>query len=197
MNQVLKFFNFGDNFISWINVLCTNREACVILLENNVGKNFKLKRGNAQGDTISPFLFNICHQLLLFKLEYDLQIKDLGITPPVPRSPLFSTKVPVSTFAKKVFTFADDCNVLCKLEEESLARIKVVLEDFAVISGLECNLDKTNVLAVGTDNGNYMAITNQGFTLKNSLNILGMSVSNNFDQDVVGAAGHIRQKLLE
>jgi hypothetical protein len=53
------------------------------------------------------------------------------------------------------------------------------------------------VLAVGTDNGNYMAITNQGFTLKNSLNILGMSVSNNFDQDVVGAAGHIRQKLLE
>jgi hypothetical protein len=195
MNQVLKFFNFGDEFISWINVLCTNREACVILLENKVGKNFKLKRGNAQGDTISPLLFNICYQLLLFKLEYDLQIKDLGITPPISRSPIFSTQVPVSTFARKVFTFADDCNVLCKLEEDSLLRIKVILEEFAVISGLECNLDKTNVLAVGADNGNYTAITNQGFTQKNSLKILGMSVSNNLEQDIADAAGHIRQKL--
>jgi hypothetical protein len=79
MEHALKFFNFGEQFIKWIKVLCTNREACVILTGNKLGKNFKLRRGNAQGDTISPFLFNICYQLLLLKLEYDLQIKDLRI----------------------------------------------------------------------------------------------------------------------
>jgi retron-type reverse transcriptase len=70
--ETLKFFNFGQNFIKWIKILCTDRLACVILNENKTGKNFKLQRGNAQGDTISPFLFNICYQLLLFKIEYDL-----------------------------------------------------------------------------------------------------------------------------
>jgi hypothetical protein len=75
MEQVLKFFNFGENFIKWIKLICTNREACVILNNGKLGKKFPLKRGNAQGDTISPFLFNICYQLLLFKIEYDLQIK--------------------------------------------------------------------------------------------------------------------------
>jgi hypothetical protein len=163
MNEALKFFNFGDNFIKWINVLCTNREACVILLDNKVGPNFKLKRGNAQGDTISPCLFNICYQLLLFKLEFDLQIKDLGVTLPVPSSPLYSTEPPVSSFAKKVFTFADDCNVLCKYDEDLFARIKKVLEDFAIISGLECNLEKTNVLVIGEQIEDFSAITNHGF----------------------------------
>jgi hypothetical protein len=112
----------------------------------------------------------------LFKLEFDLQINDLGVTLPVPSSPLYSTEPPVSKFAKKVFTFADDCNVLCKLEEESFARIKTVLEDFAKISGLECNLEKTNVLVIGEQIEDVNAITNHGFVQKNSLKILGMSV---------------------
>jgi hypothetical protein len=197
MNEALKFFNFGENFIKWINVLCTNREACVILLDNKVGPNFKLKRGNAQGDTISPFLFNICYQLLLFKLECDLQIKDLGVTLPVPSSPLYSTEPPVSNFAKKVFTFADDCNVLCKYDDDSFARIKNVLEDFATISGLECNLEKTNVLVIGEQINDFSAITNHGFVQKNSLKILGMSISNNLEDNITEGAGHIRRKLVE
>jgi hypothetical protein len=34
MEQVLQFFNFGDNIIRWIKVLCTNREACIIPPKN-------------------------------------------------------------------------------------------------------------------------------------------------------------------
>jgi hypothetical protein len=146
MEQVLKFFNFGENFIRWVKVLCTNREACIILPKNYLGKSFKLKRGNAQGDTISPFLFNICYQLLLFKLEYDLQIKDIPVFERVPDSPLYSTNKTVSPNARKVFTFVDDCNVLCRGDPVSLERLKTILTQFGILSGLECNLEKTHAV---------------------------------------------------
>jgi Reverse transcriptase (RNA-dependent DNA polymerase) len=143
MEQSLKFFNFGDTFIRWVKLLCTNREACIIFNENKLGKNFKLERGNAQGDTISPFLFNICYQILLFKLEYDLQIKNLGTTDPVPAAPVHPCAIPVSNYAKKVFTFADNCNIACRRDEGSINHLKTILVDFARISGIECNLEKT------------------------------------------------------
>ena len=71
LNSVSVFFNFGERFVRWIRVLATNRTACIILGENRVSRNFILERGNAQGDTISPFLFILCYQILLIKLEYD------------------------------------------------------------------------------------------------------------------------------
>jgi hypothetical protein len=197
MEEVLKFFNFGENFIKWIKVLCTNREACVIVLNNKLGRNIKLKRGNAQGDTISPFLFNICYQLLLFKLEYDLQIKDLETPVPVSASPLYSTKKPVSVYAKKVFTFADDCNLLCNRDATTLSRLKKILTDFEQISGLECNLDKTNIMLIGGASHNDNEVRNQGFAEKKSLTILGMKISNKLDVDIQVSADHITRKIVE
>jgi hypothetical protein len=197
MEHALKFFNFGEQFIKWIKVLCTNREACVIMTGNKLGKNFKLSRGNAQGDTISPFLFNICYQLLLFKLEYDLQIKDLRIPVPVQKSPLYSSGIPVSTHSNKVFTFADDCNVLCSRDPITLARLKSVLLEFEQLSGLECNIDKSHILIVGPDPGNHEDITELGFGVKKSLTVLGMKVSNCFDTDKVENAAAITRKISE
>jgi hypothetical protein len=197
MSEVLKFFNFGDQFIKWVRLLCTNREACVILLGNKVGKNFKLQRGNAQGDTISPFIFNICYQLLIFKIEYDLQIERLPVDNPVPVSPLFSCQKPVSAHAKKVFTFADDCNVLCNRDQASLVSIKTILQNFSLISGLECNLEKTNIMCIGKTRDSDADITQHGFLVKDKLTILGMTVSNNFEQDLRNNANHITRKVSE
>jgi hypothetical protein len=35
----------------------------------------------AQGDVISPFILNICYQILILKLELNLQIEKLDILP--------------------------------------------------------------------------------------------------------------------
>ena len=69
LDSALVFFNFGENYRRWIRLLATNRTTCIILSDSKMSRHFNLERGNAQGDTISPFLFIICYQILLFKLE--------------------------------------------------------------------------------------------------------------------------------
>jgi hypothetical protein len=69
VGHALKFFNLGDRLIGWIKTICTNRKSCIILENNRTGKSFALNHGNAQGDVISPYIFNICYQVLLLKLE--------------------------------------------------------------------------------------------------------------------------------
>ena len=72
--DVLRFFNFGDSIINFIGTCCTNRKA-VIMLDNGTCSNvIQLERGDAQGDSPSPFLFNLTLQILLFKLELETQI---------------------------------------------------------------------------------------------------------------------------
>jgi hypothetical protein len=58
-----------------------NRAARIVINLDISADIFELERGNTQGDTISPFLFNLGYQILLFKLEFDLQIA--GLVPEV------------------------------------------------------------------------------------------------------------------
>jgi hypothetical protein len=203
LSEALKFFGFGNTFIAWIKLLCTGRNACVIFKENKLGKKFKLERGNAQGDTISPFLFNICYQILLLKIEYDLQIE--SVIPenrvPVPVAEL-GTAIPVSTHSKKVFAFADDRNLICKLNNNSLRRLKYILDEFENLSGLECNTEKTNLIRVG----NPVPDPNEGpepediqtdFKIVQNLRILGMKISNNTSDDVTTNAEFITRKIID
>jgi len=83
IEEVYKFFNFGPFISKWLCLIGMNRKACIILGGDRMGKIFDLERGNAQGDTISPFIFNLGFQILLFRLNFDLQIKSL-IDVPVP-----------------------------------------------------------------------------------------------------------------
>ena len=54
--SVLKKFGFGQNFISWIEIILKNQESCVIN-GGTTTKYFKLNRGAGQGDPISAYLF--------------------------------------------------------------------------------------------------------------------------------------------
>jgi hypothetical protein len=67
--KAFKFFNFGDYIIRWLKLIGTNRKACIIMEDESLSDFFNLDRGNAQGDNISPFSFNIGFQILIFKLN--------------------------------------------------------------------------------------------------------------------------------
>ncbi len=81
LENVFKFFNFGPNISLWLTILSMNRAARTGINSDISTDIFELERGNAQGDTISPFLFNLGYQILLFKLEFDLQ--KAGLVPEV------------------------------------------------------------------------------------------------------------------
>jgi hypothetical protein len=111
---------------------------------------FNLERGNAQGDTTSPYIFNIGYQILLLKINFDLQIAGLIVPPEVPpdiQPPNQENQVKANP--RRIFAFADDGNILTLTELASLRRIKNILCEFGILSGLECNVEKTNLMPFG------------------------------------------------
>jgi Reverse transcriptase (RNA-dependent DNA polymerase) len=181
LKEVLRFFNFGEKIISCLMTLCTNRFASIIQDDGRTGRKFKLERGNAQGDTISPFLFNIGYQLLIIKINYDLQITGFQDLPDLSQDhhPL---PAPVSRKPHKVFAFADDCTVFLVLNRENLIKIKSFLSEFAKISGLECNIEKSFIMPVGSiPNPQTVDYNDLGFQFVEEVTILGMIIKGNCD----------------
>jgi hypothetical protein len=74
LEEVFKFFRMGTGIRRWLRILGTNRTACIILDDYSYSRNFRLGRGAAQGDNISPDCFNFGDQILIFKIELDPQI---------------------------------------------------------------------------------------------------------------------------
>jgi hypothetical protein len=167
-------------------------------LEDNLTTDyFDLDRGNAQGDTISPFIFNLCYQILLFKLQYDLQIDSIAPEIPLPAShpPLPET---VSTALPRVYGLADDATVLTTMEVGSLSRIKDILVSFGNISGLECNVDKTILMQVGSDSNIDQAILDLGFDVKREITLLGLIIENdtgNFQKSLSKITNTIKKEI--
>jgi hypothetical protein len=59
IEQVLKFFNFGNYMVRTIMTLLRDRQG-VVLLTNGFSKKFDIKRGTPQGDRTSPYIFILC-----------------------------------------------------------------------------------------------------------------------------------------
>jgi len=53
------------------------------------------------------------------------------------------------------------------MEVNSLNRVKEILADFALLSGLECNVEKTVLMQVGSNEPIPAEILNIGFDIKN------------------------------
>jgi hypothetical protein len=90
----------------------------------------------------------------------------------------------------KTEAFADDNNILARLDNLTLQAIKEILNNFAILSGLRCNVDKSQILLMGVNEiPNY--VTESGFTVSDGIKILGFNITklpldciNNFDPAV-------------
>ena len=195
IEQVLDFFGFGENFKKWVKLLCTNRKACITLECGKASRTFNLERGNAQGDILSPFIFILCYQVLIFKIQFDLQIKGL-VSSPVADSLSSVNSLPdeVSDTPTKITALADDTNCLLLLEENTLKKVKLALKKFGEISGLCCNIEKTVLILVGQIEPIPQNIMDRGFEFKNRATILGMEISNSLN-NFESAANSIIHKV--
>ena len=137
--DVLRFFNFGEQITNWIKTICFGRRACISLTTDTLSQIFELGRGNAQGDNISPYIFILCYQILLFRIEYDPAICSIV---DVPVHPTLPPGTQVNNYARKIFAYTDGANLLLKLEVSTFRSLVRALENYRLLSGLECNIEK-------------------------------------------------------
>jgi hypothetical protein len=178
LKHVYKFFGFGDYFVKLITTLTTGRNACIIFDDGSRGAIFPLECGNAQGNAPSPLQFNLADQILIFKIEYSPLIKSI-INHRAVQLRMYGERAPGQPAAPdpgavaeggeaagdpqqqqlegkilgtrdKLEAFADDGTVLARSEECTLNEIVNIVNNFADISGLKCNMDKSTIMLMGT-----------------------------------------------
>jgi hypothetical protein len=71
MQEVYKFFGFGENFINMMDTLGTNRNAAIIFEDGTISENFELETGRPQGNGPSLLQYNMGEEILLLKIELD------------------------------------------------------------------------------------------------------------------------------
>jgi hypothetical protein len=204
MKKTFKFFGFGDRFISWLCTIGMNRKACIIFDNGEKGNIFDLLRGTAQGDCPSPIIYNICAQILIFKIELTEEIRRVddpgpqgALTQPsgLNAHPLFTTQNNPDFNCEHFFqtgkneSFADDSTTCTRLEFSDLLELKNILNRFAVLSGLKCNFEKTSLMRIGDLSGPIdQRILDLGFEIVEECSLLGFVFSNKEDLDVSNEA---------
>ena len=132
-DKSLKYFNFGPSLIAWIKLFYTDITSSV---QNNGWSSdfFNLNRGVRQGCPLSPYLFLLCVEVLGNKVRNDNQIKGIKV---------MNTEC-------KLSQYADDTTMILDGSKPSFTRAISVLDEFALVSGLKVNYEKTECLWIGT-----------------------------------------------
>ena len=130
---VMKFFNFGESIINWVQVFYKNITSAIIQ-GGNLSDFFRIGRGCRQGDPLSPYLFILCAEILAIKIRGNKTINGIKIT----------------RVEHKLSQFADDTSLILDGSEESLNEALLELDWYAKLSGLNINFSKTQVVWIGS-----------------------------------------------
>ena len=129
--KTLREFNFGENFIKWVNTLYSNIESCVT--NNGYSSTFfKLARGIRQGCPLSALLFVLVVETLAIEIRKSKDI--VGIT--------------IGQHIVNISQLADDTTLILK-DETSLSNAITLIEKFKLYSGLTLNKEKTEAVWIG------------------------------------------------
>jgi hypothetical protein len=198
LTKVYKFFNFGPVITSWLHLLGNNREACIVLDNNLNSRYFKLGRGRPQGDNVSPNTFNFADQILIFKIELDPRIAKIREIPQSINQPFndfFDQEANRETANNE--SLADDNTTITLLQRDSLVAIKEILNNFAIISGLECNFDKSSIMPTFVpDPADIALIEELGFSYTQKIKLLGVDITYDLS-NVDDIFNKIKEKIVD
>jgi hypothetical protein len=166
MHEVLRDMNFGENFRKWIKILYQDPES-MVLVNGFLSESFKVGRSVRQGCPLSTQLFVLCQEPLASAIRAEPRIKGI--------------KVPNAKEVKNI-TFADDATH--PITANCIKTIFEIYSDFGKASGSEVNLDKTEVLLLGTFTANIFPAEFRRFIVK-AATLLGIPWDKN------GACGEI------
>ena len=133
LEKCLDFFNFGPDMKRWVKTFYNNISACVSV-NGHYSNWFPVERGCRQGDSCSPYLYLICAEVLSLIIRKNKDIKGIKIN---------DIEVLLSQFA-------DDTSLYLDGSKKSFMESIRSLQYFSTISGLQMNMDKTQVIWIGS-----------------------------------------------
>ena len=170
--DTLEFFNFGENFINMTKTILSGRRGG-ILVDGEVGSIFNFETGSGQGDPPSALYFILGIELLILRLRSTPMLQKQtydGITR--------------GSGPAGVEAYADDLNILVKMDVDIIKKVISILDDFFNLSGLKCNLAKTNFVPAGLNCNNVIGNIERetGITRVDDFTLLGLKYDNKLEQ---------------
>ena len=166
IDRCLSHFNFGEYIRTWVKILYTDCQSCVI---NNgwVSDRFVITRGVRQGCPLSPYLFTLCVEVLAAYIRDNPNIKGIEI----------------GGFSHKISHYADDTNLTVLFCPDTLAEITRTFDKYQSISGLKVNYDKTEILRIGSIRNTNARLYSQKplHWSEGPITILGIDICTNID----------------
>jgi hypothetical protein len=141
IKKCLEHFNLGPTLVGMVMTLLRDRKAS-INMGSTYSKTFDIKRGTPQGDRSSPYIFIICLEILLLKIEMGGGGKIIG------REHKDAEGNPVNGVNE---AFADDLTVLFRMSIEAMRCLLGILGKFGSLSGLYINMEKTHIMVTGKE----------------------------------------------
>ena len=177
IKKCLKFYNFGECIIKWVDILLHNFSA-VINHCGNVSRKFNIGRGARQGDPIASYIFIICIEILAHKLREDPSIQGFQ----------------VNTLTHMLELYADDCSIFLEAKDENLRNTLKNLDNFFKISGLKISISKTKAVWFGAGHNNqYKLCPDLTLDWDKQFRLLGVDFTNNLE----GMEVNFRNKVEE
>ena len=141
LQKVIKKFNFGPIFQKWVSILYTEAEA---VIKNNgwLSESFNISRGIRQA-----LLFIFAVEIMSTILRDDNSIKGIEI------------KNPCSSKTYKISQYADDSVIILE-DTDQTAPLLGRMKQFGELAGLKLNLNKTEIMLLGTLKGKHKNIDN-------------------------------------
>jgi len=75
----LRGFNFGPDFILWVDIFYKNIQSCVLNNSFKLRRTFALERGVRQGEPLSPYLFALAVEVLAIAVRQNTCIIGISI----------------------------------------------------------------------------------------------------------------------
>ena len=139
--QVLDRMGFGKRWVSWVK-WCVSTTSFSILVNGSPAGFFQNSRGLRQGDPLSPYLFVIGMEALSRLLNRSVDGNYLSGSKIADRDGVGSV---ISHLL-----YADDTLLFYGANKEQLKYLSWILMWFEALSGLRINLNKSEILPVGS-----------------------------------------------
>ena len=175
----LKCFNFGPEFIRWVQICYTDISSCIINYKST-SQYFNVQKGVRQGDPLSPYLFILAVELLAIQIRDDDNINGYK----------------VENRHIKALLYADDMTLFIRNEAEA-KKVFSILNHFELVSGLKVNKSKSEGMWLGKSKSSDKKPL--GIRWPEYIKILGIYICHDnvkmLDKNFEEKLSKIRQKL--